>query len=103
VGLALSAADKAVLKAETATEKRFESVNEFRQTLSDQTRSFLRISEHTVEMTAVNERLSRTDDALRQLQVWQGNIAGRMAVIAAAMTIVIALVSVLANYLTSRV
>ena len=28
-------------KAETATEKRFESVNEFRQTLSDQTRSFV--------------------------------------------------------------
>jgi hypothetical protein len=34
--LALTAADKAVNKAETATEKRFEGVNEFRQTLADQ-------------------------------------------------------------------
>ncbi|PYC66002.1 hypothetical protein C7C45_26970 [Micromonospora arborensis] len=41
VGLALASADKAVTKAETATEKRFESVNEFRQTLSDQTKTFI--------------------------------------------------------------
>ncbi|MEU7752715.1 hypothetical protein [Micromonospora sp. NPDC049171] len=41
VGLALAAADKAVTKAEIATEKRFESVNEFRQTLSDQTKTFI--------------------------------------------------------------
>ncbi len=34
--LALAAADKAVTKAETATEKRFEGVNEFRATLADQ-------------------------------------------------------------------
>ncbi|MEU4335169.1 hypothetical protein AB0F59_11115 [Micromonospora lupini] len=41
VGLALASADKAVTKAEAATEKRFESVNEFRQTLSDQTKTFI--------------------------------------------------------------
>lgn len=34
--LALAAADKAVTKAEIATEKRFEGVNEFRATLADQ-------------------------------------------------------------------
>ncbi len=33
---ALAAADKAVTKAEIATEKRFEGVNEFRSTLADQ-------------------------------------------------------------------
>lgn len=41
VGLALASADKAVLKAEAATERRFESVNEFRQTLSDQASTFV--------------------------------------------------------------
>jgi hypothetical protein len=41
VDAALAAAKEAVIKAETATEKRFESVNEFRQTLSDQTRHFI--------------------------------------------------------------
>jgi uncharacterized membrane protein YidH (DUF202 family) len=34
--LALTAADRAVVKAETATEKRFDAVNEFRATLADQ-------------------------------------------------------------------
>jgi len=38
---ALAASDKAILKAEAAVERRFESVNEFRQTLSDQTKSFI--------------------------------------------------------------
>jgi hypothetical protein len=37
----LASSDKAISKAEVATEKRFESVNEFRQTLSDQTKSFI--------------------------------------------------------------
>jgi hypothetical protein len=38
---ALTAAEKAVVKAEVATEKRFEGVNEFRQTLSDQAANFI--------------------------------------------------------------
>ena len=41
IDAALLAAEKAVTKAETATERRFESVNEFRQTLSDQTKTFI--------------------------------------------------------------
>jgi hypothetical protein len=41
ISLALTAAEKAVTKAEVATEKRFESVNEFRLTLSDQTKTFV--------------------------------------------------------------
>ena len=41
VDTALAAAEKAVTKAETATEKRFDGVNEFRQTLSDQAREFM--------------------------------------------------------------
>jgi hypothetical protein len=38
---AMAAAEKAVTKAEVAAEKRFESVNEFRKTLSDQTSTFI--------------------------------------------------------------
>jgi hypothetical protein len=38
---AAASSREAILKAETATEKRFDSVNEFRSTLSDQTRSFV--------------------------------------------------------------
>lgn len=42
---ALDAADRAVSKAEAATEKRFEGVNEFRATLSDQASKFIIRSE----------------------------------------------------------
>ena len=38
---ALSNADRAVTKAETATEKRFESVNEFRAALADSARDLM--------------------------------------------------------------
>ncbi len=41
VDTALGAADRAVAKAETATDKRFESVNEFRATLSDLQSAFI--------------------------------------------------------------
>ena len=68
VGLALSAADKAVSKAEVAAEKRFESVNEFRQTLSDQTRSFISKVEFEVvrdtnaaRIADLSSRLDRTE------------------------------------------
>jgi len=41
VAFALASAEKAVTKAELAAEKRFESVNEFRNQLKDQTGTFL--------------------------------------------------------------
>lgn len=41
VSLALDAADKAITKAESATEKRLEAVNEFRAQLGDQAKTFL--------------------------------------------------------------
>ncbi len=41
VAAALAAAKEAVVKAETAAEKRFDSVNEFRNTLKDQAGTFI--------------------------------------------------------------
>ena len=41
MAFALQAAEKAVTKAELAAEKRFESVNEFRNQLKDQTGTFI--------------------------------------------------------------
>ncbi len=56
VALALTAAEKAITKAETATEKRFESVNEFRATLSDQASDFVT----RVEFQSLKERMDET-------------------------------------------
>jgi len=71
--IALAASDKAILKAEVAVEKRFESVNEFRQTLSDQTKSFI----SRVEFDALrNTNATRIIDLSSRLDRIEGKAAG---------------------------
>lgn len=73
IALALAAADKAVSKAETATEKRFESVDEFRQTLSDQTKSLV----SKVEFDAVRDISAvRIADLASRLDKTEGKAVG---------------------------
>jgi hypothetical protein len=62
INAALLAAEKAVTKAEMATDKRFDSVNEFRQTLSDQSKTFF----SRVEATALSDRLAAFSDRLNK-------------------------------------
>lgn len=52
--LALTASDRAVTKAETATEKRFDAVNEFRATLSDQARNLMPRAETELQFKSIN-------------------------------------------------
>jgi hypothetical protein len=58
---AITAADRAVSKAEEATTKRFESVNEFRGALSDQARSLMPRLESERRMTLIEERLTKIE------------------------------------------
>lgn len=68
---ALSAAEKAIGKAEASTEKRFESVNEFRAQLNDQVNTFIPRKEAEGSVGAVVERLSafegRSSEALARV------------------------------------
>jgi len=57
VDMALAASDKAITKAELATDKRFDAVNEFRAALSDQTRDFMPRSVYDVQHKSMSERL----------------------------------------------
>lgn len=57
VSAALANQKEAVTKAESAAEKRFESVNEFRATLSDQQSRLMPRSEVEVIMKAQNEKI----------------------------------------------
>lgn len=59
--IAMQAAEKAVNKAEAAAEKRFEGVNEFRQTLSDQAANFITRKEVEATMSGVNGTLKRLE------------------------------------------
>lgn len=56
VSAAMAAAQAAVLKAEMATEKRFESVNEFRESLADQSRTLMPRAEFEALHKAAQDR-----------------------------------------------
>jgi hypothetical protein len=67
------AADRAVAKAEAASERRFESVNEFRATLADQATQLMPRAEAEARILALADKLSELttttrdqDDRLRE-------------------------------------
>jgi len=64
---AIAAAEKAVLKAEMASEKRFESVNEFRQAYQDIISTMMPRTEAEQRMSALTEKINE----LREIVVSQ--------------------------------
>lgn len=62
VQAAVVAIKEAVDKANQANEKRFESVNEFRASLSDQTSSFITRTEYNGAHSALEKRISDLTD-----------------------------------------
>ena len=58
IDAALQAAKEAVIKAEIATEKRFEAVNEFRGTLTDQAATFVSRAEFNAVRQAYDDRIA---------------------------------------------
>jgi len=64
VSAAMAASEKAVLKAETANEKRFDSVNEFRQAMRDQQETFANKSETNMRLEDLSKRLDRVTSGM---------------------------------------
>lgn len=62
----IESSDKAVQKAEAATEKRFESVNEFRATLSDQQRDLATKSEVDLRFRGLEGRVNTVVEDARE-------------------------------------
>lgn len=97
VQAALLAAKEAVLKAEVASEKRFESVNEFRRTLSDQTNTFLPRPEYDSnhkaledKIDALTDRMNRSDGKSSGLNAGWGYLAGAIGLAATVISIILA-------------
>jgi hypothetical protein len=90
VQIALAASEKAIMKAETATEKRFEAVNEFRQTLSDQAANFVTRELH--------DQLEKDIQAIRNAQ---SRMIGVAAGISTAITIIGVLLSIVLRLTTA--
>jgi anion-transporting ArsA/GET3 family ATPase len=76
------AAKEAILKVEQATEKRFESVNEFRNTLRDQQSGFASKDQMEFRLAAIEKRL--TD--IQGIQSTQGGKAQGMSMVAIIIT-----------------
>lgn len=66
--LALAAAREAVAKAETSSDKRFDSVNEFRKTLSDQTATFIPRSEALALLAGQADKIDGLQSRLDKLE-----------------------------------
>lgn len=71
--LALSVAKDAVSKAETAAEKRFDSVNEFRSTLKDQQQTLMPRVEAESRLKGIEERMALIQN---RLDIITGNKQG---------------------------
>jgi hypothetical protein len=109
VTLAFEASDRAISKAETATEKRFESVNEFRAQLNDQATKFLGRAEydaaHSSLVAKVEELAKHQSEHLgevtRRLDLNQGKSAGVGAVwgfIVAGVSLLLAILGIVAFF-----
>ena len=70
---AFASSEKAILKAEAASERRFESVNEFRAALSDQGRLMMPRIETETLLNVVNEKI---EDLRKQMDVKTGSKRG---------------------------
>jgi small-conductance mechanosensitive channel len=83
VSTALDSAEKAVAKAELAAERRFESVNEFREQLADQAGTFVTKAEQDAVNTGLTDRLTRAEQtAERSAGHNMGTSAARAALYA---------------------
>lgn len=98
VDAALQSAEKAVAKAETASERRFEAVNEFRATLADQAGHFITRSEalaradnNAEKIDALASRLDRIEGKSTGLNAGWGILVGAAGLISTLIAIAYAL------------
>ena len=77
--VALTASKEAVAKAERATEARFQGVNEFRATLSDQAGTFIPRNEAMATMGVFDEKLETVKLAINDLKMTRSEHAGAKA------------------------
>jgi anaerobic ribonucleoside-triphosphate reductase len=92
VNAALQAAEKAVQKAEAAAERRFEGVNEFREQLAEQARTFA--SSEKVDL--IIERINRMEG---NQNIQAGRSSGASMMVAYALSAIVALVAIFSFFL----
>ncbi len=99
VSSALETSEKAIIKAESATERRFEGVNEFRQTLADQASTLMPRAEYTVQHQALEEKVSANDKRINELQSTQISLLAKGGGAKEAWSYVIAIIGLIIGVL----
>ena len=100
INAALAAADRAVSKAELATEKRFESVNEFRGTLDNQQRTLIPRSEVDVLVKGLDEKINNLTKQMDQLQAERQGIKGGYGYAVGVIGVVLSLLAIVSFLVT---
>jgi hypothetical protein len=98
VDAALNAAEKATTKAEGAAEKRFEAVNEFRATLSDQQRTLMPRSEAEQRLADLARQIADLKDERIQRAGQQEGASNTWALIAAGAGLLIGALGVASRF-----
>jgi anion-transporting ArsA/GET3 family ATPase len=91
VTTAMNAADKAVSKAETAAEKRFDSVNEFRNAMKDQQSTFADKTQTDFRLIAIEKRLENMSGTSRGIAITMSAIASAIVTACALITLYVLL------------
>jgi hypothetical protein len=92
--------DKATVKAEHAIEKRFDSVNEFRATLADQTNTFMPRAEIEARITQNYERYNELANRVTRTEGRASGSSAAYGYLTAAVSVVIAIVTVVLILIT---
>lgn len=90
-----SSQEKAVKIAVESSNKRLEGMNEFRQTLSDQTRNYVTKSEYEAGQNAVRDGLYKIQEEIKSLQLSRAEIAGKASQNQANVALAMALIGTL--------
>ncbi len=93
---ALTAAKEAVVKAEAAMEKRFDNTNEWRRTYEDLATKKLSRDEYVTHHEALNEKVANLQ---KRIDVREGSSSGMGVVVTAAISVLAAVVALLAIFL----
>lgn len=91
VTIAMAAADKAVTKAEVATEKRFDGVNEFRNAMKDQQGTFADKTQTDFRLASIEGRLEKIGGVSLGVTISTAVVAGLISAIASVVLIETAL------------
>jgi methanogenic corrinoid protein MtbC1 len=94
VKTALASADRANTKAEAAADKRFDSVNEFRKTLTDETATFLPRAEYNQASKAMEEKVNELTTRVTAAENRSAGLSQAWGYLVAAFGIVVGAVSI---------